>query len=115
MEPISAIIPTFNRAGVVGRAVESALRQSYPPREVIVVDDGSTDETPEVLRGYGAAIRYVPQENSGASAARNRGIALARHPWIAFLDSDDYWTPDYLARMAEAIDATAGEARFYFS
>src|SRR5262249_52053928 len=115
MQPMSVIIPTFNRARVLARAVDSVLSQSYPAGQLIVVDDGSTDETSELLRRYGDAIQYVYQENAGASAARNRGIALARHPWIAFLDSDDYWTPNYLARMAEAIDATAGEARFYFS
>jgi hypothetical protein len=115
MESISVVIPTFNRADVVGRAVESALRQSHPPGQVIVVDDGSTDATPEVLRPYGDTIEYVHQENAGASAARDRGVALARHPWIAFLDSDDYWTPDHLARMVRAIEATGGQARFYFS
>jgi len=115
MDPISVVIPTFNRAGVVGRAVDSVLRQSYPPKQIIVVDDGSTDSTPEILRRYGDTIEYVRQENAGASAARNRGILLARHPWIAFLDSDDYWMPEHLARMAGAIDATGGQARFYFS
>src|SRR4030095_4422896 len=105
MESISVVIPTFNRAGVVKRALESALRQSLPPAQIIVIDDGSTDDTREVLGGYGDTIEYVRQENAGASVARNRGIALARHPWIAFLDSDDYWLPDHLARPAGRIGA----------
>jgi glycosyltransferase involved in cell wall biosynthesis len=115
MESISVVIPTFNRAGVVKRALESALRQSLRPAQIIVIDDGSTDDTREVLGRYGDTIEYVRQENAGASVARNRGIALARHPWIAFLDSDDYWLPDHLARTAGAIDATGGQARFYFN
>jgi glycosyltransferase involved in cell wall biosynthesis len=80
-----------------------------------VVDDGSTDDTREVCRKYANAIEYVHQPNSGVSTARNNGIRLACHPWTAFLDSDDYWTPTHLERIASAIDGTSGEARFYFT
>jgi len=90
---VSVIIPTYNRAGSVVRAVESALNQTAPPMEVIVVDDGSTDATPEALRPFGDRIVYIRQENQGVSAARNAGIAASRGSLIAFLDSDDIWMP----------------------
>jgi glycosyltransferase involved in cell wall biosynthesis len=85
------------------------------PAQVIVVDDGSTDNTAEACQAYARSVQYVWQRNSGASAARNAGIRLANHPWIAFLDSDDYFTPSHLERMTTAIRETAGEAAFYFS
>lgn len=88
---ISVIIPTYNRAWSVARAVESVLDQDYPKFELIVVDDGSTDATPEILQKYSDQIRIIRQENHGVSAARNRGISEARGDLIAFLDSDDYW------------------------
>lgn len=96
---VSIIIPTFNRAATIGRAVESALSQTYHPTEIIVVDDGSTDQTPEALRQFGDAIRVVKQVNAGPSAARNRGVAHARGEIIAFLDSDDDWLPEKLERQ----------------
>jgi glycosyltransferase involved in cell wall biosynthesis len=109
------IIPAFNRAGTIGRAIESALAQTRPPIEIVVVDDGSTDNTAAAVAAYGNSVRYVYQPNAGASAARNRGVESANAPWVAFLDSDDYWFDDHLERMAEAIGATAGAARFYFA
>ena len=115
LSSISVVIPTYNRARLVKRAVDSVLQQSVPPGQVIVVDDGSTDETAEALRPYGDALDYVWQRNVGAAAARNSGIRVARHPWTAFLDSDDYWTPRHLERIAAAIARTDGEGRFYFS
>ena len=111
---ISAVIPTYNRGTLVSRAVRSALEQSRPPDELIVVDDGSSDDTAERLEPYRDRIRYVRQANAGGSAARNRGVADAVHPWVAFLDSDDYWRPRHLERMDAAIGATGGAARFYF-
>src|SRR5262249_47710778 len=81
---VSAIIPTFNCARYVTQAVESALRQTYRPLEVVVVDDGSTDETPRVLASYQSQIRYLRQPNRGLSAARNRGIAEATGGFVAF-------------------------------
>jgi glycosyltransferase involved in cell wall biosynthesis len=110
MTLVSAIIPTYNRAHCIGEAVESVLRQTYRPLEVIVVDDGSTDETPAVLRGFGDRIHVVRQENAGPSAARNRGVARSSGSVLAFLDSDDLWLPrkierqmDLLARCGDAV------------
>lgn len=114
MIEFSAVIPTYNRADLVVRAVSSALGQSLPPAEIIVVDDGSTDDTEAALRAYGPAVRYVRQQNSGGAVARNRGVAEAQHEWIAFLDSDDVWTETHLARMRDAIAATGGAAVLYF-
>jgi hypothetical protein len=111
---ISAVIPTFNREKTVGRAIESALAQEFPVSEIIVVDDGSKDGTRSIVESYGAKCRYVYQENSGVSAARNRGVREAGGDWIAFLDSDDYWFPQHLSRLADAIEATNGEAALYF-
>jgi glycosyltransferase involved in cell wall biosynthesis len=96
---VSAIIPTFNRATIVSEAVESVLQQTYPNTEVIVVDDGSTDDTPARLRQYGNRIRVVTQNNAGPAAARNRGIAVSHGELIAFLDSDDIWLPTKLERQ----------------
>lgn len=112
---ISAVIPTYNRAGLIGRAIRSVLEQSRPPQEIIVVDDGSTDETSAAVHQFGDRVRYVHQSNRGSAAARHHGITEATYEWVALLDSDDVWTPDHLARMAAAIGATAGKARFYFA
>ncbi len=112
---ITAVIPAYNRAKLISRAVESVLDQSMRPAQIIVVDDGSTDNTAEVCQAYAPSIQYARQRNAGASAARNAGIRLARYDWIAFLDSDDYWTPLHLERMMTAIRETAAEAAFYFS
>jgi glycosyltransferase involved in cell wall biosynthesis len=100
---ISVVIPAFNRAGVLPRSIGSVLAQTLPPLEVIVVDDGSTDEAERVVRELG--VRYVRlEERSGAQAARNRGVAEARGDWIAFQDSDDEWLPDKLERQAALIE-----------
>lgn len=115
MEKFSVVIPTYNRCRLLGRAIDSVLAQSLPPSQVIVVDDGSADHTEEVCSKYSGRIEYVRQPNSGVSVARNRGIQLARHPWIAFLDSDDYWTPAHLEKIGAAIAATGGKGRFYFT
>ena len=104
----SAVIPAFNRERCIGAAIESVLRQTYPVHEVIVVDDGSTDGTPAVVAHAAqrdSRVRYLRQLNGGAAAARNRGIEVASGDWIAFLDSDDIWTPDKLANTARVIDA----------
>ena len=94
---VSVIIPTYNRAHCVGEAIDSVLAQVPPANEVIVVDDGSTDNTVEVLAGYGDRIIILHQDNAGAAAARNTGIRHATSEWVAFLDSDDLWYPGRMA------------------
>jgi glycosyltransferase involved in cell wall biosynthesis len=100
---VSVVIPTFNRATLVGYAIESVLGQTYQDFEVIVVDDGSTDHTPEEVARFGDRIRYLHQKNMGVSAARNTGIRAARGKWIAFLDSDDRWRPAKLERQLHCL------------
>jgi glycosyltransferase involved in cell wall biosynthesis len=102
---ISVIIPAYNRAWTLRAALDSVLRQEYPAFEVLAIDDGSTDETPELLREYESRIRVLRQPNRGVSAARNRGIAAARGSLIAFLDSDDRWLPGKLAAQAAFFEA----------
>jgi glycosyltransferase involved in cell wall biosynthesis len=91
------IIPTFNRSGMVREAVESVISQTCGEFELIVVDDGSTDDTVAALKPYSASLRLVRQENRGVSAARNSGAAVAGGELLAFLDSDDLWLPEKLA------------------
>jgi len=93
VKTISVIIPTYNYARYLRQAIDSALAQTYAPLEVIVIDDGSTDETPQVLAEYGERIRTIRQINAGVGAARNSGVAAARGEYIALLDSDDLWLP----------------------
>jgi len=95
---VSIIIPTFNYGCYISNAINSALQQTYANIEVIVVDDGSTDETQVVLAKYEGKIRSIRQDNQGASAARNRGIREANGEYIAFLDADDRYRPDNIAR-----------------
>ena len=109
MEPplISVIIPTYNRASFLPQAVESALGQAGVEVEVIIVDDGSTDETPELVNQrasvWGDRVSYVRQQNSERSAARNNGLCRARGEYVTFLDSDDLWRPDHARKCIEAL------------
>ena len=97
---ISVVIPLYNKAAEIGRAVRSVLAQTLPPREVIVVDDGSTDGGADVVeRMASSVVRLVRQENRGVSAARNRGIAMASGRYVALLDGDDRWLPQYLEQV----------------
>jgi glycosyltransferase involved in cell wall biosynthesis len=98
---VSVIIPTYNRGWILGEAIESALAQDFRDFELIVVDDGSKDNTLEILATYGRKITVLRQTNKGVSAARNRGIAAAAGQLIAFLDSDDIWLPEKLSRQVE--------------
>ena len=102
---VSVIIPTYNRADKVRSTIESVLAQTFSDLEVIVVDDGSSDDTGKILREiYGDRIRYFAQANQGVSVARNKGIEEARGEWIAFLDSDDLWERDKLEWQVKALD-----------
>jgi len=103
---VSVIVPVFNRPEFVRHAIDSALAQECPGGfEVIVVDDGSTDETPAVLAAYGHQIHVVRQENGGVARARNAGFAAARGDYLALLDSDDIWLPGKLAAQVALLDA----------
>ena len=101
--PVSVIIPTYNRRGVLGRAIDSVLAQSRVPCELIVVDDGSTDGTADYIERAYPSLRFIRQAKRGVSAARNTGIGCAAGEWIAFLDSDDVWKPQKLERQWAAI------------
>ena len=93
---ISVVIPAYNAEKHIARAIDSVLAQTRPADEVIVIDDGSSDATAEVVRSYGDKIMFIQQENAGASVARNTGIKAATGDWIAFLDADDEWLPNKL-------------------
>lgn len=102
---VSVVIPTYNRAGKVRNAIESALAQTVTDVEVIVVDDGSSDDTGKILEEvFGDRIRYYAQVNQGVSVARNKGVEEARGEWIAFLDSDDFWEQDKLEWQFKALE-----------
>jgi glycosyltransferase involved in cell wall biosynthesis len=101
---VTAAITTYNRAGFLPGALESVFAQTRPPDEVLVVDDGSTDETPTVLARYDNRIRVVRQPNGGRSAARNTALREARSRFLSFLDSDDRWTPTKLERQVPVLE-----------
>ena len=103
---VSVIIPTYNRGWIIKEAIDSVLAQDYTEFELIVVDDGSTDHTSDVLDSYGDDIKVLFQKNKGVSAARNRGIAEASGKFIAFLDSDDLWLPQKLTVQIEFFNQT---------
>jgi len=98
---VSVVIPTYNRGWILREAIDSVLDQTMEDFELIVVDDGSTDDTQDILEEYGDAVRTIHQGNGGVSAARNRGIASAEGTYIAFLDSDDLWMPEKLRTQLE--------------
>lgn len=104
MPKVSVIIPTYNCAKYLSWAIDSALNQTYKDFEIIVVDDGSTDDTREILSEYDGKIRYIYQENKGHALARNSGIKNAQGEYIAFLDADDLWLPDKIKEEIEAIE-----------
>ncbi len=102
---VSVVIPAYNAARYVSDAVESALAQTGVTVEVVVVDDGSTDDTAARIEAFGARVRCERQRNAGPGAARNRGVSLTSAPFVAFLDADDAWLPDRLARCVERLEA----------
>lgn len=100
----SVIIPLYNKAPYIAKAIESVLGQTYRDFEVIVIDDGSTDQSLEVAKTFeNKSITIVSQPNSGVSTARNNGVKLAKHPYICFLDADDWWHPTFLEEMKRLI------------
>src|SRR5690606_14410772 len=100
---ISVIIPTYNRVNTVGNAINSALAQTYPNVEIIVVDDGSTDETEELIKGF-PEIQYIKKPNGGQASARNMGLKYAQGKYIASLDSDDVWDTTFLEKTVSKIE-----------
>ena len=109
---ISVVVPTYNRARLMGATLDSLARQTHRPIEVVVVDDGSTDETEAAVRQWmasagGLETTYLKTINQGAAAARNAGVEAARHGWVTFLDSDDVAHPDWLAALMGAADGKA--------
>jgi glycosyltransferase involved in cell wall biosynthesis len=100
---VSVIVPTFNGERFLEEALRSALAQTLPPLEVIVVDDGSTDASAEIAEAFGEPVRCIRQENAGVAAARNHGLSVARGEFIAFLDHDDLWPADKLELQVAAL------------
>lgn len=109
---ISVIIPVYNGGKFIQRCLDSVFAQSHQPAEIIVVDDGSNDETPSILAGYSSRIRLIQQENRGRSAARNAGMAAATGDYIAFLDADDCFLEHHLAQLAEAVEHTSADIAY---
>jgi len=113
---ISVIIPTYNGGRFIADTIHSVLAQTYPAQEIIVVVDGSTDQTCAILRQFGHRIRVLEQDNGGVSSARNAGMRIACGDYIAFLDDDDHWRPDKLQRYVQALPlAERAQAHFLFS
>ena len=105
---VSVVIPCFNYGKFLGAAIDSVLAQTHAAREIIIVDDGSTDASAEVARGYGAPVTLISRPNGGISAARNTGIREASAELLGFLDADDLWTSDKLERQVEALSRDPG-------
>lgn len=101
MEQVSVIIPSYNYGRFLREAIQSVLDQTLRPHEVIVVDDGSTDESLEILRSFGDSINFIEQSNQGVAAARNKGAEMAAGEFVAFLDADDYWHREKLEKQIE--------------
>lgn len=97
MTKVSVIIPAYNGDRYIGKAIDSVLQQSYHDYEIIVVDDGSSDHTSQIVQSYGSKVQYISQQNQGVAAARNRGLEIAQGEYIAFLDQDDFFLPNKLA------------------
>ena len=102
---VSVIVPAYNASAYIEAAIGSVLAQNYPSLEVIVVDDGSRDGTPDLARRFGEPVRVIEQNNAGPAAARNRAVKLARGDWLAFIDADDLWLPDKLKAQVDYLRA----------
>ena len=111
-QSVSVIIPTFNRANLLMRAIKSALSQDYAPAEIVVVDDCSSDDTKTKIASYSGVIKLIYtrlEKNSGGAVARNAGIRIASSKYVAFLDSDDEWLPEHLRVLAKAAERQSGD------
>src|SRR5262245_22947148 len=104
---VSVIIPAYNRADLIGETIESVLNQTFDDFEIIIVDDGSTDSTSEVVRKFDGPIKYLYQENRGRSCARNRGFEVSVGDYVCFLDSDDVLKPGMLERQVSLLDSNS--------
>src|SRR5258707_6936465 len=105
MDSVTVIVPAYNAARFVGRTIESILNQNRAPSEIIVVNDGSSDDTVSVVGAYEPALRLINIENVGPTGARLTGVRAATATWLAFCDSDDLWHPDHLSSLLELVDA----------
>jgi GT2 family glycosyltransferase len=109
---VSVVIPAYNAAEFLAEALDSVLAQTHKPLEVIVVDDGSEDETPQIAASYVGKVRYIRKERGGPAAARNAGIRAASGDWIAFQDADDIWLPEFLEKLVAASAKTGADLTF---
>jgi glycosyltransferase involved in cell wall biosynthesis len=121
MATVSAVIPVRNGANYLAEAIESCLRQTFPVHELFVVDDGSTDGTPDIARGFGERVRYIRQDWSGTATALNAGIRQSAGEFLAFLDHDDLWLEDKIERQIacfrhnEPLEAVFGHVQQFIS
>lgn len=113
MNKVSVIIPNYNNAHYLGNAIQSVLRQSFTDYEIIVVDDGSTDNSKDVVSTFGNKVRYIWQENKGLGGARNTGINASNTEFIGLLDADDEWKPIYLEKMISLVESHPDAAVYY--
>jgi len=109
---VGVVIPTYNCAQYIGEALDSVLEQSVPVSRIVIVDDGSCDETARTIARFKGPIQYLYQENAGIGAARNTGVAAVDSKYLAFLDADDYWARDKVERQLEAIETGSLDAVF---
>src|SRR5262249_41809571 len=107
---VSVVIPVYNGSSFLRDAIDSVLEQTYAPLQILVVDDGSVDDSPHVIASYGSRLEPFRQQNMGVSHARNKGVQAARGEFVAFLDQDDWWHPEKIARQVETFvqDADIG-------
>ncbi|MBP1599334.1 MAG: glycosyl transferase [Acidobacteria bacterium] len=110
---VSIVIPDFNHAPYIGEAIQSVLDQTYPLHEIVVVDDGSTDDSREVVARFGNRVRYLWQENRGLSAARNTGIRAAQGEYVGLLDADDMYEPEFLSTLVPILEGRPDAAGVY--
>ncbi len=112
MNGVSVIIPNYNRETLIGETISNLLKQSLPPCEIIIVDDGSTDKSVEIIRSCGAKIKQIQQNNPGAGAARNAGLRAAIGEFIQFQDSDDLFSLNKMAVQAKLLEQTGADIAF---